>query len=77
MLVTLDLENLFKALLGHCGEATEVTFKPMSETERNSASRIVDGMTAVDDRFWILSSADGVDWLRLPDLERMIVSTGQ
>jgi hypothetical protein len=75
MLVTLDTNQLFHCLFEEFGEC-QVRFIPMTPDEKTEASREVDGINAVNERYWIFHRSDG-DLVRRPDVEQRIVLLGQ
>jgi hypothetical protein len=75
MLATLDLNQLFQCLFERFGEC-QITFVPMSPKDRARASAQIDGIEAVNERFWILHRA-GHDLIRQTDVEETIVRIGQ
>jgi hypothetical protein len=75
LLVTLDMNQLFRRLFEKLGEC-QITFVPMTPEERARASTDTNGIEAVNDRFWILLRAnDG--FRRQSEIEEEVVHFGQ
>jgi hypothetical protein len=75
MLVTLDINQLFHFLFQQFGEC-QIRFIPMTPHEKTEASREVDGINAVNERYWVFHRSDGV-LVRKSDVEQKIILLGQ
>lgn len=78
MLSTLDMNQLFRCLFDKFGEC-RMSLVPMISHEQAQASRLVDGIEAVDERYWIFHRIND-EWVRQRDMEDMeatIVRKGQ
>lgn len=64
-----------RKMLGKYGEC-QISFVPMTSGERANASTNIDGIEAVNERYWIFRRADG-DFVRQRDIEETIVCLGQ
>jgi hypothetical protein len=75
MLGTLDINQLFRCLFDKFGECP-ISFVPMTLQERAKTSTEVDGIEAINERYWIFHRADD-DFVRQRDIEETTVRLGQ
>jgi hypothetical protein len=75
MLLTLDMDQLFRSLLDQFGEC-QISFVPMTAQERAQASTDLNGIEAVNERFWVFHRV-GAEFVRQRDIEETIVRLGQ
>lgn len=76
MLFTLDMSILVKVLLDECGPSVTIQLEEMTSEERAETLEEVNGLHAVRERFWLFIHVSE-DWIRRPDLERVVVDRGQ
>jgi len=75
MLLTVDLQQLFKSLFETFGDC-QICFVRMSAPEIEVAVESIDGFDFVRERFWILRDVDG-EVVREQALEEEVVRRGQ
>jgi hypothetical protein len=75
MFSTLDMNQLFRCVFETFGEC-QMSLLPMTSQERAQASTQVDGIEAVNERYWIFHRLED-QWVRQRDLEETIVRKGQ
>lgn len=76
MLLTVDLDCLFRVLEEAFGQEVSVSLEPMSDTEQKMTTRDDGQILAVLERFWVLEQKGGA-YLRRPDLETKIQREGR
>ncbi len=76
MLMTLDCNMLLRTIIEIYGNNICIQYLHMSQAEQNSASSIIDGMTAVNTRFEVYESVGDSKYQRRIDLEERIVNQG-
>jgi hypothetical protein len=74
MLRTLDLNQIFQCLLESFGEC-EIKFLPMTVQEKATASTEINGITAINERFWIFLRAND-QLVRHHEIEVSVVRPG-
>ena len=77
MLLTLDLNTLIRILLEEFGSTLELRFEEMSEVERVQSTKIVEGLHAVQERFYLFWVDPDGKLQRREDLEQKTVHEGR
>lgn len=77
MLLTLDLNRLIMVLIKKYGNDININIIVMNNEERAISSDITNGITLINERFWILETYKNGDIIRKKEIEQKIISEGQ